>query len=174
MDKKNKRGFTLIELLVVVSIIGVLSSVVLSSLNSARIRARDAKRVSDINSLDTAMQLSYDDNGQYLECDYGTNTGGCDLLNFFGAGTMADSSLDGNFMALLQPKYMNTSAIDPVNNLSRGYFYVFSSGTFKGVNWDYIIAAHLEDPNNPALRGGLFYGDPDYGTWYAKGAQTAN
>lgn len=56
---KNPRyisGFTLIELLVVISIIGLLSTVVLSSLNGTRAKARDVKRVTDINILVQAIQ----------------------------------------------------------------------------------------------------------------------
>ncbi len=62
--KKNK-GFTLIELLVVIAIIGILSSVVLASLNSAREKSRDAKRVSDIKQLQLALELYFDSNSQY-------------------------------------------------------------------------------------------------------------
>lgn len=62
--KKNK-GFTLIELLVVIAIIGILSSVVLASLNSAREKSRDAKRVSDIKQLQLALELYFDSNGEY-------------------------------------------------------------------------------------------------------------
>lgn len=58
-----KRGFTLIELLVVIAIIGMLSSVVLASMNSARKKARDARRLSDAKSLQTALELYYSDNG---------------------------------------------------------------------------------------------------------------
>ena len=61
----NKKGFTLIELLVVIAIIGILSSVVLASLNSARIKARDAKRISDIKQLQLALEMYYDDNSHY-------------------------------------------------------------------------------------------------------------
>ncbi len=64
-DKKGlvlglSKGFTLIELLVVISIIGVLSSVVLASLNTARAKARDAKRKMDMKTISTALQLYYD------------------------------------------------------------------------------------------------------------------
>lgn len=62
----NKKGFTLIELLVVIAIIALLSSVVLASLNSARAKARDAKRVQDIQQLVRAVSLyASDNNGNY-------------------------------------------------------------------------------------------------------------
>lgn len=54
-----KKGFTLIELLVVVAIIGMLSSVVLSSLNTARANARDAKRLQDGRQVVSALELRY-------------------------------------------------------------------------------------------------------------------
>ena len=60
-----KKGFTLIELLVVISIIGLLSSVVLSSLNSAKVKTRDTQRKMEFNSLVTAMHLYYDKYGYY-------------------------------------------------------------------------------------------------------------
>ena len=62
--KKNK-GFTLIELLVVIAIIGILSSVVLASLNTARLKARDTRRVSDIKSIQLALEFYYDSLGAY-------------------------------------------------------------------------------------------------------------
>ena len=61
----NKRGFTLIELLVVIAIIGILSSVVLASLNSARRKGRDARRIADVKQLQLALELYYDANGSY-------------------------------------------------------------------------------------------------------------
>ncbi len=57
---KNK-GFTLIELLVVISIIGLLSTLSVVSLNSAREKARDAKRVADVRQVQTALELYFND-----------------------------------------------------------------------------------------------------------------
>ena len=65
MFTKNKKGFTLIELLVVIAIIGILSSVVLASLNNARRKSRDARRVADIGQLRLALELYFDTNRDY-------------------------------------------------------------------------------------------------------------
>lgn len=65
MNYKNKQGFTLIELLVVIAIIGILSSVVLASLNSARQKSRDARRISDIKQIQLALELYFDSNANY-------------------------------------------------------------------------------------------------------------
>lgn len=59
------RGFTLIELLVVMAIIGVLSSIILSSLNSARVKARDAGRATAIHQVHLAVESYYLTNGHY-------------------------------------------------------------------------------------------------------------
>jgi len=53
----KKKGFTLIELLVVIAIIGLLSTLAVVSLNSARGKARDAKKISDVKAIQTAMEM---------------------------------------------------------------------------------------------------------------------
>ncbi len=61
----TKRGFTLIELLVVIAIIGILSSIVLASLNTARLKSRDTRRVADLKQLQLALALYFDSNAAY-------------------------------------------------------------------------------------------------------------
>lgn len=68
--KNNNKGFTLVEMLVVIAIIGLLSSVVVVGLGGSRKKARDARRIADINSIRSALEVYY---GKYEK--YPTQTG---------------------------------------------------------------------------------------------------
>ncbi|MFH1522588.1 MAG: type II secretion system protein [Patescibacteria group bacterium] len=75
----TKKGFTLIELLVVISIIGLLSSMAVYAINSARVKARDTKRKADLKQVQLALELFYDNNNTYPSetyCD--SSMGSCD------------------------------------------------------------------------------------------------
>ena len=65
MDRSIHRGFSLAELLIVISIIGVLSTVVISSTSISRSRARDVRRIGDLKEVQLALALYYDVNRSY-------------------------------------------------------------------------------------------------------------
>jgi prepilin-type N-terminal cleavage/methylation domain-containing protein len=107
----KKQGFTLIELLVVIAIISLLASIVMASLNTARAKARDARRMQDLHEINNAIQLYIADNGHapYLEdldCELEPDTT-CfvDSNDVAGWGDLA-SGLS---------KYINPLPIDPMN-----------------------------------------------------------
>ncbi len=99
--KSDSKGFTLVELLVVIAIIGTLATLLLLQLGVARAKARDAKRVADVNQLRSAAELYYDDNqGHYPTA-----------LTCGGTGTIS--------------KYLSTPAcpLDPVQGTAYKYGY---------------------------------------------------
>ncbi len=85
-----KKGFTLIELLVVITIIGFLSSIILVSMQVAKEKARDARRLQDMNQIVLSLQLYYDKYGRYPSisadsCCDGWDQGPCAGNPFIGA-----------------------------------------------------------------------------------------
>jgi prepilin-type N-terminal cleavage/methylation domain-containing protein len=65
LRRKGQKGFTLVELLVVIAIIGILATLVLLQLGSARAKARDTQRITAVNQVVSAVEQYYEDNGTY-------------------------------------------------------------------------------------------------------------
>ena len=103
--RHTSRGFTLIELLVVIAIIGILSSVVLASLNTARSKGNDAAVRSNLANARAQAELFYDDNGGHYVitvgssndvCAPGASVGGVQGIYQFVAGAASASGVPVN------------------------------------------------------------------------------
>jgi len=117
---KKQQGFTLIELLVVIAVIGILAAVVIASLNSARVKARNTRRASDIKSLVNAFAISRTDTASY------PTSSGFDCVSTTCTGSFAataDSTVDAFLLSSISQK-----PSDPVGGVDRtGVGYLYSS-----------------------------------------------
>ena len=127
----KQKGFTLLELLVVIGIIGLLASILVLNLTSARRRARDTKRVADIRNLQTATEDYYGKNGRY-------------------PATIADLVTNGNIPVWpLDP--LAPPGTSCVGNSDFCYWYAtFTPGGALGPQ-SYHYGASLEDNNATLL-----------------------
>lgn len=113
------KGFTLIELLVVISIVSLLSSVIVTSFNDARLKARDSLRVSQMKEIYKAMELYYFQTGTYPPCtsEFATNNRAwcsrcpSDYDQFPGARTAFQNVLE----PLVSQGVIATIPVDPLN-----------------------------------------------------------
>lgn len=147
----NQKGFTLIELLVVIAIIGILASVVLASLNSARAKGADAAIKANLANIRAQAEIYYDDtalgNGDY--------TGVCTNATFAGAVNAArtaagvaaatDNTLASVGTATLVVCHESASgnawAVDvPLKSASANSWCVDSTGAAKQITAGYLGA----------------------------------
>lgn len=166
--RRSTQGFTLIELLVVIAIIGTLASVVLASLNSARVSARDAKRMADLRNLAVVLELYYHDNSRYPNetwCDSSIGAYGhpCSDISDGQDGWSTGSAfytqiVDGGYGSL---------PLDPINNTNHYYYYEPSntnepnSGDQAGQG--YFLRVRLEETGSLwAVCGGTMTGYRDW------------
>lgn len=131
----NRKGFTLIELLVVIAIIGLLSTLAVVALGSARVKARDSKRLSDLKQLQTALELYYTDNAAYPnQANIALGSANYACLNASGFTTTGCAN---PYMALV-----------PVDPKSGNY-------TYSAAGNAYTITATLEGNVNNFVAGSL-------------------
>jgi len=144
-----KKGFTLIELLVVIAIIGILSSVVLASLNTARSKSRDAKRISDVKQIQLALELYYDQNGSYPTspgCSGSTPNGGwCNSVENLSGGRWIDNGSEN------LSDFLPTDPLDPLQGASpnwtplNGGTIFYYANSYGGAGQWYMIVFGLEN-----------------------------
>jgi prepilin-type N-terminal cleavage/methylation domain-containing protein len=145
----RQRGFTLIELLVVISVIGLLSSVVLVTVNKSRANARDVVRAQDLINITKALELYYTDHGNYP-------------ITFAGEWPVPFWICDGihmnDYVPGLVPEYMAALPGDPAldcGGSTHGMAYAsdgreykivtHSEGAYRPSNLNYDPAAGSED-----------------------------
>ncbi len=151
----KNRGFTLIELLVVIAVIGILASVVMASLNSARVKARNARRNSDIKQLISAFNLGLDGSGTLP--NPGTGNWHCVSATCY-EGWASAYPVNATVDAYLAP-YLPSKPADPTGG-SRGYggylyFYNYPPlGMVDGTSLSGSMLTWIQElPNSPGVCG---------------------
>lgn len=136
ISNSTKKGFTLIELLVVIAIIGILSSVVIVSLNNARTKARDAARKSNLQAMATAFALYATEqvSSEVFPTEVGTATTGWTVDA--GAGYGIPDITAGN------PALNTYLRAVPTDGTGNTYTYANA-----GTNGTYCLGAQLETGN---------------------------
>lgn len=139
INKISKQAFTLIEMLIVIAIIGILASMALVSLSSTRASARDARRITDMSSAQSVLELYYTKTGQYpAATDW---------------SAMTQVLLGANLG-------VNSIPNDPVPG--RRYHYSYRTD-LSGQN--YIIGTNLEKENSILNSADDVDSLPSYGAW---------
>jgi prepilin-type N-terminal cleavage/methylation domain-containing protein len=140
-----KRGFTLIELLVVIAIIGVISAVVLASLNGSRGRARDAQRKSDLKQMSIAIEHYHSDRGTYVIPGTGWNGTSEGWYNNENPANSYPKSIDRGLRELgYLPAPIRDPQLPPSNSGNQQYMK-YQCGT------GFYVYARLEYPSSNDL-----------------------
>ncbi|HTK04309.1 MAG TPA: prepilin-type N-terminal cleavage/methylation domain-containing protein [Candidatus Eisenbacteria bacterium] len=147
----QQEGFTLVELLVVIAIIGILATIAVVALGDARGKARDTKRVTDVQGINTALALYYADNNGYpADTDVELGTGNFRALCTGGwkaTCAMGDTTYMGLVPARALPQDGSCSVAENryiYNAATGGYAITFCIGKAVG---DLLPGVRTADEN---------------------------
>ncbi len=139
---KSNKGFTLIELLVVIAIIGILSSVVLASLTTARSKGKDAAIQSQLSSARAQAELYYSTTGSGKYQTGATLISSCtDTATLFGGG----NGLGKLLTAITTTKQCNVSA-------DGASWAVAASGETSGTTYCVDNTGVMRDSNSSSVK----------------------
>lgn len=155
-------GFSVIELVVVMAMIGLLLAIVLASFNDARLKARNAKRISDLTQIQLALEHYYDDRGEYPRCTT-TDTSTCNNSICI-CITANDDYAFAQFSATTELiPYLPQIPQDPTDSAgSQGYDYTYARGYRKtgpttliqtNLKDDYVLIGRYEPNQSTVLTG---------------------
>lgn len=147
---KNLSGFTLIELLVVITVIGILATLIVANFASARSRARDVRRKSDLNNIKKALRLYYNDYQSYPSASGGriAGCGGAGTAACLWGGSFATTGSNGT-------TYMQYLPEDPLNTGTNVYVYSQDAGGDGFQLTAYLENASDEDSAASQTRCGI-------------------
>jgi len=123
---RKPKGFTLLEVIVVIVVVGILSLILIPSLISGPVKARDSQRKADLRTLKTKLEDYYQDTGAYP--------------------ASLSELMQGN------PPYIKSVPVDPKTKKPYTYNPAPSGGPFTS----YTLTAILENKNDKEAPGGIF------------------
>lgn len=148
LSKRPTRGFTLIELLVVIAIIGILTSIVLVSVNKVRQNSRDKTRLIDIKQMELSFALYREALGEYPGRSGTTYDGGVELgsnlniasdLAFVQNMLPLDPGSDGSTYKYVYDASFNCTAVD------QAVIYINNFETLPSANADSVCGTDADD-----------------------------
>jgi len=133
--RKNNSGFTLIELLITIAVISIIAAVMVTNLGGQQKKARDAKRKADLNDIRNALQMYYNDKGQYPPS------------TIPGGGYYANSTDPQPWISDLVSSYIKELPTDPKNTATPPNFYFYyTTGPI------YNLVTILENKSDPQAK----------------------
>jgi prepilin-type N-terminal cleavage/methylation domain-containing protein len=151
---KKMRGFTLVELIIVIVIIGILAAVTVVGYQNQTAKARDSKRLSDIDSIRKAVDLYYHTNGKYPDYVPGNTCAGEGGFCYTSSGNL------GNYIGGLTEYFPDGLPNDPTNKTvgGRPFFYIYQTYSVPApCNVDYSKRIFLGVRNFETLTNNTFH-----------------